>query len=120
MRHFQKTVYRYLHEYRESGIEKLKEVNFHRRQSQLVDYRASIEADFRQRPPATVAEATVRIAQLTGLQRGPTQVRQFLKAVGMKPRKVGQILPKRMSQRNRPSKPSNSSHAWQKRKRLSG
>ena len=35
------TFYRYLHGYREGGIEKLKEVPFHRRQSQLADYRTS-------------------------------------------------------------------------------
>jgi transposase len=85
------TFYRYLHAYRTGGIEKLHEVSFHRRQSQLTAYRTSIEADFRQRPPATVAEAAARIAQLTGLERRATQVRQFLKALGMKPRKVGQI-----------------------------
>jgi transposase len=85
------TFYRYLHEYRAGGIAKLKEVPFHRRQSQLADYRSTIEADFRQRPPASVAEAAARIADLTGLERGPTQVRQFLKSLGMKPRKVGQI-----------------------------
>lgn len=85
------TFYRYLHEYRAGGLEALKEVPFHRRQSQLADYRTSIEADLRQRPPASVAEAAARIAALTGLQRGPTQVRQFLKSLGMKPRKVGQI-----------------------------
>ena len=38
-----------------------------------------------------MAEAAARIADLTGLERGPTQVRQFLKSLGMKPRKVGQI-----------------------------
>jgi transposase len=38
-----------------------------------------------------VAEAAARIAQLTGLARGPTQVRQFLQSLGMQPRKVGQI-----------------------------
>lgn len=85
------TFYRYLHAYREGGIAQLQAVSFHRRQSPLADYRASIEADVRQRPPASVAEATVRIAQLTGLERGPTQVRRFLKSLGMKPRKVGQI-----------------------------
>jgi transposase len=85
------TFSRYLHAYQEGGIEKLKEVPFHRRQSQLADYHVRIEADFRQRPPASVAEASARIAELTGLQRGPTQVRQFLKSLGMKPRKVGQI-----------------------------
>ena len=85
------TFYRYLHEYCEGGIEKLQEVSFHRRQSQLAAYRTSIEADLRQRPPASVAEAVARIAQLTGLERRPTQVRQFLKSLGMKPRRVGQI-----------------------------
>lgn len=29
-----------------------------------------------------MAEAAARIAALTGLERGPTQVRQFLKALG--------------------------------------
>jgi transposase len=85
------TFYRYLHAYREGGIEKLPEVSLHRRQSLLADYRTSIEADLRQRPPASVAEAAARIATLTGLQRGPTQVRQFLKSLGMKPRRVGQM-----------------------------
>jgi len=85
------TFYRYLHAYRAGGIAKLQEVPFHRRQSQLAAYRTSIEADLRQRPPASVAEAAARIAQLTGLERGPTQVRQFLQSLGMKPRKVGQI-----------------------------
>jgi len=41
------TFYRYLHAYREGGIAKLHEVSFHRRQSPLADYRASIEADLR-------------------------------------------------------------------------
>ena len=85
------TFYRSLHTYHEGGIDSLKEVTFHRRQSQLAEYRRSIEADFRQRPPASVAEAAARIADLTGLARGPTQGRQFLKSLGMKPRTVGQI-----------------------------
>lgn len=84
------TFSRYLHAYREGGIAKLHEVPGHRRRRQLADYRASIAADLRQRPPASVAEAAARIAALTGLQRGPTQVRQFFQSLGMKPRKVGQ------------------------------
>jgi transposase len=49
------TFYRYLHAYRTGGIATLQEVPFHRRQSQLTAYRTSIEADLRQRPPASVA-----------------------------------------------------------------
>lgn len=85
------TWYRYLHEYRAGGLEKLKAGSFSRHPSPLADYQALIAADFRQRPPASVAEAAQRIEQLTGLRRGPTQVRQFLKSLGLKPRKVGQI-----------------------------
>lgn len=85
------TFSRYRHAYRAGGIDALKQVSFARRQSQLAAYHASIEADLRQRPPASVAEAATRIAALTGVKRGPTQVRHFLKSLGMKPRKVGQI-----------------------------
>lgn len=85
------TYARYLRAYRSGGIEKLKEVPGSRRHSEVADYRVLIAADFRQPPPASVAEAAQRIEQLTGLKRGPTQVRQFLKSLGMKPRKVGQI-----------------------------
>jgi transposase len=38
-----------------------------------------------------VAEAAAKIAELTGIVRKPTQVRQFLQALGMKLRKVGMI-----------------------------
>ena len=44
-----------------------------------------------QHPPATVAEAAQKIAELTGVQRKPTQVRQFLKRLGMKPRRMAAI-----------------------------
>jgi transposase len=85
------TYARYRRAYRSGGIAKLQEVRGARRPSELTDYRVLLAAEFRQRPPASVAEAAQRIAQLTGLKRGLTQVRQFLKSVGMKPRKVGQI-----------------------------
>jgi transposase len=52
---------------------------------------APLDAEFRQRPPATVAEAAARIAARTGIARKPTQVRQFLQALGMQPRKVGML-----------------------------
>jgi transposase len=38
-----------------------------------------------------VAEAAAQIQERTGIARQPTPVRQFLKALGMKPRKVGMI-----------------------------
>jgi transposase len=87
----QSTWYRYLRAYRTGGLDTLQAGVCPRRLSPLADYRALLAADFRQRPPARVAEAAQRIEQLTGLKRGPTQVRQFLKSLGMAPRRVGQI-----------------------------
>jgi transposase len=82
--------HRYLTAYVTGGIEQLKHIEPRRPRSAL-HHRTIIEADFRQRPPATVAEAAARIEALTGIARKPTQVRQFLKALGMKPRNVGMI-----------------------------
>jgi transposase len=85
------TFYRYLHAYQAGGVEKLKELSFHRPESQLVEHRRTLEGYFREPPPATSAEAAARIEELSGIKRGPTQTREFLKKLGMKPRKVGQI-----------------------------
>lgn len=85
------TYARYLRAYRSGGLAKLQAVPVSRGHSELADYRVLMAEAFRQRPPASVAEAAQRIEQLTGLKRGPTQVRQFLKSLGRKPRKVGHI-----------------------------
>jgi transposase len=42
-------------------------------------------------PPATVAHAAEQIKKLTGIERKPSQVRKFLKRMGMKPRKMAAI-----------------------------
>jgi transposase len=83
--------HRYLHAYVTGGIEQLKHLEPRRRRSALHHHRATLETEFRQRPPASVAEAAARIEALTGIARKPTQVREFLRALGMKPRKVGMI-----------------------------
>jgi transposase len=87
----QATLYRYLHEYQEGGVARLKELHFNRQESALVEQQTSLEEHFRAQPPATVAAAAAEIEALTGIKRGPTQTRRFLKKMGMKPRKLGQI-----------------------------
>ena len=47
-------------------------------------YRELIRASFEKQPATTIAEACERIFQLTGLRRGPSQVRKFLKDLGLK------------------------------------
>jgi transposase len=84
--------HRDLHAYVSGGIEQLKHLEPHRPRSALHPHRATIEAEFRQHPPATVTETAARIEALTGIARIPTQVRQFLNVLGMRPRRVG-VLP---------------------------
>jgi transposase len=51
-----------------------------------------LEVEFGQRPPQTVAEACERIEQLTGVRRGETQVREFLREnLGLRWRKVAAV-----------------------------
>jgi transposase len=85
------TLYRYLHEDREGGVERLKALHFTRQESALGHQRTTLEAHFRAPPPATVAAAAAQIEALTGIKRGPTQTRQFLRKLGMQPRKLGQM-----------------------------
>ena len=72
------TMREYFRLYEEGGVEKLKEVNFYRPESELVAHITSLEAYFRASPPATIKEAQHEIEALTGIKRSETQVREFL------------------------------------------
>lgn len=85
------TVERYVAAYRDGGLDGLRQWNVHGPVSELAAYRDVIQAAFEQQPATTVAEACDRIHRLTGLRRGPTQVRQFLKALGMKWQRIRAI-----------------------------
>jgi transposase len=83
------TVVTILHLYQAEGIERLKHFHFAGQPSVLNQYQATLEAHFRTLPPRTVAEAQATIERLTGIRRSPTQIRAFLKRIGMHLRKVG-------------------------------
>ena len=80
-----------LRKYLDNGIEGLKQFNYHSDVSELDEHRQSLEAYFKDHPPRTLAEARQAIEDLTGIQRCPTQVRAFLKRLGMKYLKVGYV-----------------------------
>jgi len=85
------TLTSYLRTYQEGGLEALKAVRFYRPQSPLQAHRGTLEAYFREHPPATAKEAMATIEALTGVRRSPDRVRVFLKGLGMACRKVGMI-----------------------------
>ena len=81
----------YLREYQAGGIEGLKELHFRGPQSVLEEHRGMLEAHFLEHPPAGVKEAAAEIERLTGIRRGLTQVRQFLRSLGLRHLKVGSL-----------------------------
>jgi transposase len=86
------TLRSYLKLYHTGGVEALKQLNFHRPQSLLNAYRDTIEAQIWAHPPQTINAAVAMLAALTGIKRSPTQVRLFLKHLGLQRRKGG-LLP---------------------------
>ena len=87
----QPTLRSYLEMYKSGGIEKLKELNFYRPVSQPEAHQEKLKAEFRSTPPKSINEAMKRIEKLTGILRSPTQVRHFIKRLGLKRLKTGQI-----------------------------
>jgi transposase len=85
------TVRKYLKEYAEGGIEKLKEIRFYQPQSELKNHSTTLEEYFKKNPPMSMKEAVFQIEELTGITRSETQVNKFLKSLGMKCLKVGHI-----------------------------
>lgn len=77
------TASRYVAAYRDGGLEGLRRWNVQGPVSDLAAYREVIREAFERQPASTIAEACLRIEQITGLKRGPTQVRRFLKGLGL-------------------------------------
>jgi hypothetical protein len=71
--------HRYLKAYVTGGMEQLQHLDPRQPRRALHAHRATLEAEFRRQPPET------------GIAGQPTQVRQCLKALGLKPRNVGMI-----------------------------
>lgn len=98
----------YLEQYRTGGIEALKQIEFRRPTSELENYRESLEAYFKEHPPATISQAVTLIEQLTGLKRSPTQVGIFLRKLGLKRLKTYAVPAKMNTQEQATFKKTNS------------
>jgi transposase len=87
-----RTVQRYLDEYLEGGLPRLRRCPGNYPQSVLVEHEASLEEYFRKHPPRSTKQARAVIEQHTGARRGRSQVRHFLKdRLGLRWRRVGAI-----------------------------
>jgi len=104
------TVQRYVAAYRAGGLDGLRRWDVTGPVSDLAAHTAAITTSLTEAPVRTVAEACDRIATLTGLRRGPTQVRRFLAGRGFRWQRVRAIPvpPKKTC----PSMFANSGSSW--------
>ena len=85
------TLREYLKQYNEGCVERLKEVNFYRPNSELNMYSVTIEKYFTDNPPSSISEASAKIEELTGVKRGETQTRKYLKSLNFRYMKTGSV-----------------------------
>lgn len=85
------TLSKYLRLYKAEGIAGLQQLNYKGQPSQLHHHTALLQAHFEKNPPATAAQARAEIEKLTGLKRSPTQVKAYLKGLGLRYLKNGVV-----------------------------
>jgi transposase len=85
------SVQRYLNEFRGGGLDAIRRYPWKGQRGALADHRAALGDYFRQQPPRSVREAQRVIEARTGIRRGETPVRRFLRRLGLQPRRVAAV-----------------------------
>jgi transposase len=93
------TVQRYVAAFREGGLDGLRAWGVQGPVSDLAAHTQRIREEFTRQPARSIAEACERIETLTGIRRQPSQVRKFLKGLGLSFQRVRAIPvpPKKVS-----------------------
>jgi transposase len=74
-----RSVQRYLDAFAEGGLSRLRRLGWQGKRAALDEHQASLEDYFLENPPRSAREAQEAIQRLTGIRRGLSQVRAFLK-----------------------------------------
>ena len=74
-----RSVQRYLDEYQQGGLDRLRRLGWQGKPSALDEHQLSLEDYFIEHPPRSAREAQQAIERLTGIRRGLSQVRAFMK-----------------------------------------
>ena len=80
-----------LKRYESGGIASLKQLNYKGQPSKLHAFSAQLKQAFSDRPATSINEARQRIKEMTGLEGSPTQIRLFMKHLGLGLLKTGHI-----------------------------
>jgi transposase len=74
-----RSVQRYLDEFAEGGLARVRRLGWRGKSCQLDEHQPALEDYFLENPPRSAREAQEAIERLTGVRRGLSQVRAFLK-----------------------------------------
>ncbi len=85
------TIIDYVQLYQDGGIKRLTELHFRKPVSQLQPFDELIKTHFEKNPVATIAQACKEMEVLTGIAIKNTQMRHYLKNLGIHWRKVNSI-----------------------------
>ena len=85
------SVTNFIKRFQKGGIRAIKQLNFKGSKSNLIAHVSTIEKEFEKNPPLSSKEAGNRIFSMTGIKRCPTQIRAFMKRIGMRFLKLGHV-----------------------------
>jgi transposase len=85
------TVRNCLSGYANSGVNFVKAINFYKPQSKIKQFDTIIKKHFANKPPRSIVQACAEVKKLTNVSIKNTQMRKYLKNIGMKFRKVNGI-----------------------------
>lgn len=77
--------------YKTDRLSCVMEIHYFKQASKLEGFSDLIREEFENNPPASVKAASIRIKKLTGIRRSLTQIKVFMKQLGMKLLKTGTI-----------------------------
>lgn len=77
--------------YQEGGIEQLTTLNFYKPESRLKPFEIQVREYFEKMPPSSIAQACYDLEKITGVSIKKTQMRAFVKSLGISYRKVNSI-----------------------------
>jgi transposase len=95
-----RSVQRYLDDFEQGGLDQVRRLNWQGQACELDEHQPSLEDYFIEHPPRSAREAQQAIERLTGIRRGLSQVRAFLK------KKLGWAGGKSARSRRRPTQTS--------------
>jgi transposase len=85
------TVRNYFEAYLEKGLKSVTTTNFNQPESKLTPFESAIKKYFKKTPPSTITQACSDILKLTGVSLKNTQMRAYIKSLGIEYRKVKPI-----------------------------